>query len=535
MLTLAKSSCRSKFVTIPRIAVLLAIFITALTFPYRTEIREKWDGTDVLSEWLPIASSAKGDEVGFAEELVRILDKYSPASSKPIEAVKGAKVDRWPADHDAALMDILETTPKQTLDLMEAHSGYIKAVKEKLPRYTPKKKRSRGIVTVGGGSYFPALMVSLRLLRRTGTAMPVEVFIPKEEYEEKMCEEVLPTLNAACRTFPETGGKISHYQYKVFAIILSSFEDVLWLDADNFPLHDAAYLFTSTPFQKTGMVVWPDIWQTSVSPAYYLIAQRKPTPVSARASTESGQLLVSKTRHWKTLLLAAYYNYYGPDYYYPLLCQGGAGCGDKETFLPAAEAMGLPFYAVEAPPQPVGHYKHNGHPERGIFRFALVQGDPSYDHQVTHSAGTSTAAAATTKPSGTALQAGGSVKRDEAGVGPYGAVRPFFLHMMTPKWDAHHVFDHVGRYDLTLDYKNRPAAAYQDPPEVAARIKGVERMVWEETRWVACNLEDVIGYWEGKRGTICKKLKNYFKDVLDTEKAVKLGLASDLVPAPYIP
>lgn len=535
MLTLGQSSCRSKLASIPRIAGLLFIFLTALAFPYRTEIRAKWDNTETLAEWLPIASSAKGEEVGLAEELIFILEKYSPAGLKPIEAVNGAKVDRWPADHDAELMDILETTPKQTLNLMEAHSGYIKAVEQKLPRYTPKKKHSRGIVTVGGGSYFPPLMVSLRLLRRTGTAMPVEVFLPEDEYEEQMCEEVLPTLNAACRTFPKLGGKISHYQFKVFAIILSSFEDVLWLDADNFSLHDAASLFTSTPFQKTGMVAWPDIWQTSVSPTYYLIAQSKPTPVSARASTESGQLLVSKTKHWKTLLLAAYYNYYGPEYYYPLLCQGGAGCGDKETFLPAAEAMGLPFYAVEAPPQPVGHYKHDVHPERGIYRFALIQGDPSDDYIITNGAAPSKPSLRTANDSEGDLQAGGPVERGEEDVSPYNAVRPFFLHMMTPKWDAHHVFDHVGRYDLTLDYKNRQAAAYQDPPEIAARIKGVERMVWEETRWVACNLENSIRYWVGKRGAICKKMDQYFKDVLDTDKAVKLGLASSMASAPYIP
>lgn len=535
MLTPAQSCCRSKLASIPRIAGLIAIFIIALAFPYRTEISEKWYGTERLSDWLPIASSAKGEEVGLAKKLVSLLEEYSPAASKPIEAVKGATVDRWPADQNAELMDILDTSPKQVLEIMERHSGFIKAVEAKLPRYTARQKHSQGIVTVAGGSYFPPLMVSLRLLRRTGTTLPVEVFLPEEEYEAQLCEEVLPTLNASCRTFAEIGSKISHYQYKVFAIILSSFEDTLWLDADNFSLHDAASLFTSIPFRRTGMVVWPDIWQTSISPAYYLIAQRKPTAVSARASTESGQLLVSKTRHWKTLLLAAYYNYYGPEYYYPLLCQGGAGCGDKETFLPAAETMGLPFYAVETPPQPVGHYKHEKHQERGIYRFALIQGNPSGDYIATGGAGISTADLPAVNESETALQAGGPAERDQEGVSLHDAVQPFFLHMMTPKWDALHVFDHVGRYDLTLDYRNQQAAAYKDPPEVSARIRGVERMVWEETRWVACNLEHVIGYWEGKRKAICRKLEQYFSDVLDTEKAVELGLASSIVPAPYIP
>lgn len=533
MLTPAQSCCRSKLASIPRIAGLVAIFMTALAFPYRTEIKEKWYGTERLSDWLSVASSAEGEDVSLATKLISLLEEHSPTASKPIETVKGATVDPWLADHDVELMDILATTPKQILDLMETHSEYVKGAEAKLPGYTPKQKHSRGIVTVAGGPYFPPLMVSLRLLRRTGTTLPVEVFLPKEEYETKLCEEVLPKLNASCRTFAEIDGKISHYQYKVFSIILSSFEDVLWLDADNFPLHDAASLFNSIPFQKTGMIAWPDIWQTSISPAYYLIAQRKPTTVSARASTESGQLLVSKTRHWKSLMLAAYYNYYGPEYYYPLLCQGGAGCGDKETFLPAAETVGLPFYAVETPPQPVGHYKHDKHRERGIYRFALIQGNPSGDYIATGGAGMSNLLAG--NQTETALEAGGQASSVQDGVSLHDAVQPFFLHMMTPKWDALHVFDHVGRYDLTLDYRNQQAAAYQDPPEVAARVKGVERMVWEETRWVACNLELVIGHWENKSKAICRKLEQYFRDVLDTDKAVKLGLASDIVPAPYIP
>ncbi|KAK7679537.1 Golgi alpha-1,2- mannosyltransferase [Cerrena zonata] len=42
-----------------------------------------------------------------------------------------------------------------------------------------------------------------------------------------------------------------------------------------------------------------------------------------------------------------YYNYYGPDYYYPLLSQGAAGEGDKETFIAAAHKLKLPYYQVK--------------------------------------------------------------------------------------------------------------------------------------------------------------------------------------------
>lgn len=102
--------------------------------------------------------------------------------------------------------------------------------------------------------------------------------------------------------------------------------------------------------------------------------------------------------------------------------------------------------------------------------------------------------------------------------------------------DARLALDHVGKYDFTLDAERHPSAAFADPPEISSRIKGVERMVWEETRWVACQLEGVIGVWKGKirKGVICRRLEEYFRDVLDTEKGVELGLGADVVPAPYV-
>lgn len=512
----------------------MAGFLIVLCIPYRSEIKQQWDGSGEILDWLSISGGQRGEDYDLASELVSILDRHSPASShsKPLREVKDAKVDLWPAEDNAEYMDTLEIKPNQIMAMMEAHSGFIKAIDERMPKYISLKRApSQGIVTVGGGSYFPPLMVSLRLLRRTGTTLPVEVFIPEEEYEAGLCEEVMPTLNAFCRTFPNLNGKIAHFQYKIFAILLSSFSDVLWLDADNFPLHDAAPLFESTPFKETGLVTWPDIWQTSISPAYYLITSRTPTPVSARASTEAGQLLVSKTRHWNTLLLAAYYNYYGPGYYYLLLCQGGAGCGDKETFLPAAEAMNLPFYDVKSQPQPIGHYKHNGRPEKGLYRFALIQGNPMDDHAVTTELDRETPEPAVDEKQSIGEDTEPAVEDSK----PYEKVAPSFLHMSTPKWDACHVFDHVGRFDLTLDQRNEPASAYRDPPDSVGRIKGVERMVWEETRWVACNLEETIGSWEDKKGKICQTVEAYFRDVLDTDQGAKMGLGADLVPAVHIP
>jgi Mannosyltransferase putative len=51
--------------------------------------------------------------------------------------------------------------------------------------------------------------------------------------------------------------------------------------------------------------------------------------VHVRSSTESGEIMYSKPKHELSLLLATYYNYYGPDFYYPLQSQGAPGEGDR--------------------------------------------------------------------------------------------------------------------------------------------------------------------------------------------------------------
>lgn len=489
----------------------------------------------------PKKSINNGPEL--ASTLSTILEEYSPAAFGPVTGGKksGAEPGTWPPKETDDLVDILKMSPKQILAMREAHTGFVEAINEQLPEYgSQMMEASRGIVTVGGSKYNPSLMVSLRLLRRTGSKFPVEVFMPEDEYEPELCNEHMPQLNAVCRTFPKMNHTVAHYQFKIFAILFSSFSEVLWLDADNFPLHDVVTLFDSQPFRETGLVTWPDLWQTTISPAYYLISGQHAEAIQERASTESGQLLVSKDKHWKTLLLAAYYNYYGPAHYYSLLCQGGAGIGDKETFIPAAEAMGLPFYQVRAQPKQLGHYKSNEMTGLGIHTFALLQHDLVGDYEISTRVEKEARLEALKQRqqyqadnTTTVEDAATILKKKE--LTAYNDVAPFFLHMSTPKWDAYHVFDHVGEYDLTWDRSMEPAAAYRDPPEQAARIQGVERMVWEEVRWTACHLENVLEWWEGKRGDICHKLEGYFEEVLDTDLGEELGLTEGLAPKPYMP
>jgi alpha 1,2-mannosyltransferase len=82
----------------------------------------------------------------------------------------------------------------------------------------------------------------------------------------------------------------------------------LFLDSDAFPVHDPDILFDSEPFNSTGLVLWPDFWYASESPAYFAISSQKMPSLKERQCTESGEMVYSKSKHELSLLLAAYYN-----------------------------------------------------------------------------------------------------------------------------------------------------------------------------------------------------------------------------------
>lgn len=279
---------------------------------------------------------------------------------------------------------------------------------------------SRGYVMVGGGQYSWLSSLVIKQIRSTGSKLPIELFIAtKEEYEEDFCEKFLPSMNARCNVFDDTLAKdlklkfnIGGFQLKMLALMSSKFENILYLDSDNFPTKNVDYLFDSELYKEKNLILWPDLWTRTTNPKFYDIASVDVEEKKVRYSiydtkeakkegldgvkpleeynfensnyhdfegtipnptTEAGMLMVNKTSHLRTLLLCLYYNVFGPKFYYPLLTQGGAGEGDKETFLAAAIVMGEPWFQTKKRLQAVGYASK----EDGLFRTkALGHYDP---------------------------------------------------------------------------------------------------------------------------------------------------------------
>jgi hypothetical protein len=241
--------------------------------------------------------------------------------------------EKWP---DLVHEELITSSPRDKKQLRESHAEMVKAIPA-LARRLPYKKRTRGVVMTAGEKYINVLMVSLRMLRRVGSELPVEVYFDKRTVATTgVCLAQMAELNAECRFFSEVWQEVhmtelKSFQLKVFALLFSTFEDVLFLDADALAVKNPDQLLSAEPFSNTGLVTWPDFWSSSTSPSFWDVAGvdegvgKKED--SARASTESGVLLLSKWKHAGTLLLATYYNYYGPGYFYPLLSQSAQGEG----------------------------------------------------------------------------------------------------------------------------------------------------------------------------------------------------------------
>lgn len=379
----------------------------------------------IRSYYTKLKSNKQKLEIGqkFYDSILTTVRKAKPdsvlAQDYPVEKLVSKRYElrdtTIPTYSKTFLSGFLKLSDKEFNDLKASHDYVI----DKLPQQAPLGLYSGdGIVYVGGGKFNWLTLLSIRALRAEGCLLPIEILIPTiDEYELELCSRVFPAMNARCIYLPmqfrgeqlsATKLEFSGYQYKCLAILLSSFENVLLLDSDNVAAYAPDHLFNKEPFVSTGLIVWPDFWKRSTSPDYFKIANVKlsqtellprydevygeyhpqtyqepldldNTPLHERVgaipepSSESGQLMISKKTHMKELLLALYYNYYGPSHYYPLFSQGAQGEGDKETFLAATIVTKGSYYQVGKFLDALGNVRKDAFNGNGMGQFDPVE------------------------------------------------------------------------------------------------------------------------------------------------------------------
>jgi len=234
---------------------------------------------------------------------------------------------------DPPIPDYVQMSEKDIAQMKAAHTKFVKMIKSNAVSLD-YQTGAKGVVTTAADDKLGSVVVALRMLRRTGCELPVEVYVEADDVVfSPMCATVLADLNATCIAMNSILGtdradfEDNRYLNKVLALLFSSFDDNLFIDADNLPIVDPTPFLTSEPYSSNGIVAWPDFWYSTISAKHNIVTSTKLPPI--KETVESGQLLLSKSRHAHTLLLAFYYNFYGPNYYYPLETQGAAGAGDK--------------------------------------------------------------------------------------------------------------------------------------------------------------------------------------------------------------
>ncbi|RJE27651.1 Alpha-1,2-mannosyltransferase [Aspergillus sclerotialis] len=484
------------------------IFVTILVVLFIVNAYHLWLGKEYFD--LLAQQALHGRQVvPFRDRFYFLLQKYAPLCP-PLELKESAGWPRYNAVFEIERENHIDKADEILQPMRDAHDGFLKALK-KPKLQVPYVIVTEGVVSSAGGKYMPTFVVTLRLLRRTGCTLPVELFVKDPtEYEPYICEEVLPELNAKCVVLSEIMGlqnpnntnsktdegiTLEHYQLKSFAVIFSSFEKVIWLDADCIPAHDPTNLLHSEPFKSTGLVTWPDYWASTISPLYFNISRQPEFSTTERATTEAGVFLVSKQKHSQTLLLAAYYNYYGPSHYYHLLDQGAPGEGDKDTFIQAAAAVGGKFYTVSEKVADVGRRRYQWS-DFDIIHVAMMQADPVEDYALTRQ---------------------GKWRVEDESVAD--APRAFFVHANMVKFNPAGDLMEVSKNDDN-DGRRRMWSA----PESSIRRLGydLERVVWEEVKNVSCILGGAF-QTSDFGSDLCEVVKKHWEAVFENPDAVTLN------------
>ena len=126
----------------------------------------------------------------------------------------------------------------------------------------------KGIVTTltFGRVYFTNVYIALRVLRESvHSQLPIEVMYAAEDGPPP--PSIIAHMHATFKDvkfidlhnvadFP-AGLNLKGYQIKPFAIMYSSFEEVLYLDSDIFPLVDPKWVFELALYKESGAVFWP--------------------------------------------------------------------------------------------------------------------------------------------------------------------------------------------------------------------------------------------------------------------------------------
>ena len=205
----------------------------------------------------------------------------------------------------------------------------------------------KGIITLAGGKkYFINAYTSVRMIRKLGCNLPIEWFYLGDEMKPewiKIVEEIPSVKCIDLGNLNKNNAKANGgWQNKINSVLESSFDEVLFLDADCFVHRNPEYLFETKEYLETGALLWKDIsdWRQE---QFRVLKNYFGAEPKHRECCESGQLLFNKKKCLKALLNTKKYNEDSENSYKIVY-------GDKDTFYFGFLTTNTPFHFIEKRP-----------------------------------------------------------------------------------------------------------------------------------------------------------------------------------------
>jgi hypothetical protein len=189
------------------------------------------------------------------------------------------------------------------------------------------KKGGRGIVLTAGDDQAPFLLTIIPTFRNLGCDLPIEIMYLGDSDLSEDYRSDLESLDGVitrdiAQMVNDEGWKLAGWAAKPFAILHSSFREVIFIDADSLFFVNPATLFEDPGYQKAGALFFRDRLIMPENKKRWL-QQILPKPISRQVKQsrmwtgdsghmqESGVVVVDKWRHFIALLFVTRMN--GPD------------------------------------------------------------------------------------------------------------------------------------------------------------------------------------------------------------------------------
>ncbi len=198
---------------------------------------------------------------------------------------------------------------------------------------SPGPREGAGIVMVGGGRYWPGIVVAVKMLRDTGSRLPVQIW--HRGCQEPVCIEDLAGLAGVeihdLTTLTPAPRTLRGWEAKTVALLACGWERVFFLDADAYFLRDPAPLLerlsATEPF-----LFWEDL-PAAWSFVNWSVWGREGSTVPP---IQGGHFAIHIRHFWRTFVLAYWLDQHSDFSYSHQL-------GDQDSWRIALTMTGGPY------------------------------------------------------------------------------------------------------------------------------------------------------------------------------------------------